>query len=68
MTDRPDLDDLINEAAKLPPGPTAWAPIFRHYPELSVEELVEKFRQSGERVEREADELEAYAKARRSRR
>jgi len=31
---KPSLDDLIEQALKLPPGPKAWAIIFEHYPEL----------------------------------
>jgi hypothetical protein len=57
---RPDLDDLITEAAKLPPGPEAWVPIFKHYPELSIDALIAKFRQSAERAQREAEELEHF--------
>jgi hypothetical protein len=64
MTNRPDLDDLIAEAAKLPPGLEAWRDIFDHYPELSVEELAEKFRKLGERAQYEADELQRYARNR----
>jgi hypothetical protein len=57
---RPTLDELIEAAAKLAPGPEAWAPIFHHYPELSLPELVKKFRQSGERALREADALKNF--------
>lgn len=64
MTTRPSLDALIRQTAQLPPGPEAWAPIFRLYPELSMEELAEKFREAGELALREADELEAYLRQR----
>ena len=40
---KPSLDDLIEQALKLPPGPKAWAPIFEHYPELTPEALARKF-------------------------
>jgi hypothetical protein len=40
---RPPLDELIDAAAKLPPGPEAWEPIFRHYPELNIEEIEQAF-------------------------
>jgi hypothetical protein len=42
-TPRPSLERLIDEAAKLPPGPQAWAPIFRHYPELTRTALARNF-------------------------
>jgi hypothetical protein len=61
---KPSLDELIEAAAKLPPGPAAWEPIFRHYPELTAEELAAKFREAAERQQREADELERLLKAR----
>jgi len=34
---------MIEAAAKLPPGPEAWEPIFEAYPEVTPEELIEKF-------------------------
>lgn len=40
--DRPPLQQLLNGAVKLPWGPEAWALVFRHYPEISVEELKQK--------------------------
>jgi hypothetical protein len=40
---KPSLDDLIEQALKLPPGPKAWAPIFEHYPELTPEVLAQRF-------------------------
>ena len=45
---KPSLDDLIEQALKLPPGPKAWAIIFEHYPELilTLEALAQKFRES----------------------
>jgi hypothetical protein len=58
---RPSLDQLIDEAAKLPPGPDAWSPIFRAYPELSIEDLAVKFRESSERALHEAAELQRFA-------
>ena len=58
---------MIEAAAKLPPGPEAWEPIFEAYPEVTPEELIEKFRQSAERAQREADQLRAYARQRGSR-
>jgi hypothetical protein len=61
---KPTLDEMIDAAAELPPGPDAWAPIFDAYPDVTPEELVEKFRQSAERAQREADELRAYARQR----
>jgi hypothetical protein len=62
---RPPLDALIDAAAKLPPGPDAWAPIFRHYLELSVEDLAQKFRESVARQLDEADQLEHFGESRR---
>jgi hypothetical protein len=56
---RPTLDEMIDEAAKLPPGPAAWAPIFAAYPEVTHAELAKKFRLSAERALRAADEMEA---------
>ena len=55
---KPTLDEMIEA------GPEAWAPIFKAYPEVTPEELAEKFRQSAARTQREADELEAYARQR----
>lgn len=54
---KPSLDDLIEQALKLPPGPKAWAPIFEHYPELTPEALAQRFRESAARASREADAL-----------
>jgi hypothetical protein len=54
---RPPLDELIDAAAKLPPGPEAWEPIFRHCPELNIEEIEQAFSDSAERTRRERDEL-----------
>ena len=56
---KPSLDDLIEQALKLPPGPKAWAIIFEHYPELILtpEALAQKFRESAARASREADAL-----------
>jgi hypothetical protein len=64
---KPSLDELIKEAALLPPGPTAWARIFHHYPELSPEELSQKFGEAARRSSAEADELERYKLERRIR-
>ena len=61
---KPTLDEMIEAAAKLPPGPDAWEPIFEACPEVTPEELIEKFRQSAERAQREADQLRAYARQR----
>jgi len=61
---RPSLDELIAEAAQLPPGPDAWAPIFRAYPELTIKELAGKFREAAARQLREADALQAFAQHR----
>ena len=61
---KPTLDEMIEAVAKLPPGPEAWAPIFEAYPEVTPEELAEKFRQSAARTQREADALRAYANQR----
>src|SRR5215467_10394774 len=49
---KPSLDDLIEQALKLPPGPKSWAIIFEHYPELILtpEALAQKFRESAARV------------------
>ena len=63
---RPSLDALIREAALLPPGPEAWAPIFRHYPELTHEQLAKKFRERGERYLREAQKLREFQRRRRA--
>jgi|SRR6516162_3701016 len=54
---KPTLDEMIEATAKLPPGPEAWEPIFEAYPEVTPEELIEKFRQSAERAQREEDQL-----------
>ena len=48
---------MIEATAKLPPGPEAWEPIFEACPEVTPEELIEKFRQSAERAQREEDQL-----------
>jgi hypothetical protein len=61
---RPDIDDLIREAAKVPPGPEAWAPIFQHYPEIGVDAIIERFRLLARRAQREADELDHFARTR----
>ena len=61
---KPILDEMIDAAVKLPPGPEAWEPILAAYPDVTLGELVEKFRQSAERAQREADELRAYARQR----
>jgi hypothetical protein len=61
---RPPLDDLIDQAALLPPGPEAWAPIFAAYPETTHKQLAQKFREASERLRREADELEEYQRRR----
>jgi hypothetical protein len=61
---KPTLDEMIDAAAKLPPGPDAWNPIFHAYPEVTPDELIEKFRQSAARAQREAEELRAYARQR----
>jgi hypothetical protein len=63
---KPTLESLIDEAAKLPPGPEAWEPIFRHYPELTHEELEAKFREAGVRHYREANALQEYRRRRRA--
>lgn len=60
MMARPSLDQLIEEAAKLPPGPDAWAPIFRVYPELTLDQLAQKFNEAAERNFLEAAELRRY--------
>jgi hypothetical protein len=57
MTVKPSLDELIEPAAKLSPGPEAWAPIFKHYPGLTVEQLAQKFRDAAERDFKKADAL-----------
>jgi hypothetical protein len=57
---RPTLDELIDQASLLPPGPEAWAPIFKHYPELTVKDIAAAFRASAERAQKEADKLKAY--------
>jgi len=56
---KPSLDDLIEQALKLPPGTKAWAIIFEHYPKLILtpEALAQKFRESAARASREADAL-----------
>jgi hypothetical protein len=59
----PSIDDLIRQAALLPPGPEAWAPIFAAYPEITIKELAQKFREAGERDLREADQLRASFRA-----
>jgi phosphoenolpyruvate-protein kinase (PTS system EI component) len=45
---------MIADAAKLPPGPDAWQPILDAYPELTAEELVERFREAAWRDAMEA--------------
>jgi hypothetical protein len=35
---KPTLEQMITDAAKLPPGPDAWAPIFEAFPGLTAEE------------------------------
>jgi hypothetical protein len=54
------LDEMIDEAAKLPPGPAALEPIFKAFPELTPEELAAKFRSSADRAFQEAAELRRY--------
>jgi hypothetical protein len=66
-TAKPSLDQMIAEAAKLPPGPEAWEPIFEAFPELTVEELAEKFRSAAVRDKAEAEELRAYLRQRQNR-
>jgi hypothetical protein len=61
---KPTLDQMITDAAKLPPGPDAWAPIFEAFPGLTAEELVEKFREAAERDLHEAAELRRYLRQR----
>ena len=63
---RPSLEQLMNEVALLEPGPEAWAPIFRHRPELTAADLAAKFREQAERLGREADQLRAYRASRQS--
>ena len=46
MTVRSSLDQLIDVAAKLPPGPEAWAPIFEHYPKPSAADVARLFREA----------------------
>jgi len=60
MTDKPTLDEMIDAAALLPPGPDAWNPIFEAYPEITPLELAERFRKRGERYMAEADELRTW--------
>jgi hypothetical protein len=62
MTIKPSIDELIDQVAKLPPGPAPWAPIFEHYPALAVEELEQKFRQSAERDFKEAEQSRRLAR------
>jgi hypothetical protein len=62
---RPLLDELIRQVALLPPGPEAWAPIFTAYPEVTPEQLAEKFREAAGRDLREANELRATKTSRR---
>jgi hypothetical protein len=57
---KPTLDEMIADAAKLPPVPDAWAPIFQAFPDLTAEQLVEEFREAAERNMREGDELWRY--------
>ena len=61
---KPTLEQMITDAAKLPPGPDAWAPIFEAFPGLTAEELVEKFREAAERDLHEAVELRRYLRQR----
>jgi hypothetical protein len=63
-SDRTPLQRLIDAAAKLPPGPEAWAPIFKAYPEITIEELGAKFRENAERCDEEAHELRRYLQQR----
>jgi hypothetical protein len=63
---KPTLDELIEEASRKPPGPAAWARIFHHYPELTHEELAQRFREGAERNKREADALREELRARQS--
>jgi hypothetical protein len=63
---RKSLDQMIAEAALLPPGPEAWQPIFDAYPEITPEELAKKFREAGERDLEEAEELQQYLRQRRN--
>jgi len=46
-TDKPTLDEMIDRAAKRPPGPDAWAPIFKAYPELTPRGLAKAVRDFG---------------------
>jgi hypothetical protein len=62
---KPTLDEMIDAAAKLPPGPDAWAPIFAAYPEITVEELAEEFQEADDRYRRWAQELRVYARSQR---
>lgn len=57
------LDEMIDEAAKLEPGPEAWQPILDAYPLVSITELADRFRQSAQRDIDEADALERYSGA-----
>ena len=61
--EKPSLDEMIDEAAKLPPGPEAWDPIFKAFPRLTVERLEQKFREKKAAFE-EADELRRYLRLR----
>ncbi|MGA8754885.1 MAG: hypothetical protein WB611_00925 [Stellaceae bacterium] len=62
--EKPSLDEMIDEAAKLPPEPEAWDPIFKAFPGLSVERLEQKFREKAEAAFVEADELRRYLRLR----
>ena len=57
---RPSLDELIDQTALLPPGPEAWAPIFKHYPELTIQQISAAFEAHAERLQKEANELNAW--------
>jgi hypothetical protein len=59
-TNRPPLDQLIDEASKLPPGPDAWARSSKRYPEISIDELVAMFKAKADLAQAEADELQRY--------
>ena len=46
--EKPSLDEMIDEAAKLPPGPEAWNPIFKAFPRLTVEQLEHEISREGQ--------------------
>jgi hypothetical protein len=66
-TVKPSLDQMIAEAAKRSPGREAWEPIFEAFPDLTVEELADKFRAAAARDKAEAEELRAYLRQRKMR-